>query len=526
MGLKLRSQITDTNPTGLSIKGTALTFAEGDSNLIYLLTNMSGSNISIAGATTITGSLIVSNGISGSLTGTASYALSTGNVVSSSYSATSSRAVTASYALSALSASYALTSSFTSTAISASFATSSSRATTASYALTASIPGTQNYIPLWDSATTLNTSTIYQSGTSIGIGTITPQDKLQVFGDLSLRSGTDINANWAMLKIGTSDPSNLTHYAAIASSGYGSSLAKANLMFYTDGGTGPTEQMRIQGNGNVVINGTTSVYKLDVDAAGSGNTGSAFRLNIDNANTTHYSGFNSHIDLTNDNAVGQNTIASYINGSLISKIRSSYQGHMNYVVNGTGDHYFWTGGDVNTGSVKLYIGDNGSVGVGTTSPSHTLTVDGTVSFKNLSAVSQSYIIGYNTSTGQLTAVSTSSIAGTVTNGSYTPTVLTSTNIGTSPTQLVNYYRSNDIVTVFGLMRGIAVNPGLSTIDIDLPIASTLGAAYNTNIAGIANAAASSGIIVGNGSGGAQIQINNLSTSALTYISLYFSYKVI
>jgi hypothetical protein len=80
--------------------------------------------------------------------------------------------------------------------------------------------------------------------------------------------------------------------------------------------------------------------------------------------------------------------------------------------------------------------------------------------------------------------------------------------------------------VFGLMRGIAVSSGISTIDIDLPIASTLGSAYNTNIAGIANAAASSGIIVGNGSGGAQIQINNLSTSALTYISLYFSYKVI
>ena len=525
MGLILRSTTTPNAGNSLTVKNTVLTFAEGDGNLTYLLTNMSGSSVSITGDTTIAGSLIVTNGISGSLTGTASYALSTGNVVSSSYSATSSRAVTASYALTSTSSSYALTASYALNTLSASYALTASRATTASYALTASIPGTQNYIPLWDTADTLNLSTIYQSGTSIGVGTTTPQDKLQVFGDLSLRSGTDINANWSMLKIGTSDPSNLTHYAAIASSGYASSIAKANLMFFTDGGTGPTEKMRIQGNGNVVINGTTSGYKLDVDAAGSGGTGSAFRLNIDNTNTYHYSGFNSHIDLTNDNVVGQNTIVSYINGTLVGKIRSSYQGHMNYVAS-AGAHYFWTGGDVNTGSVKLYIGNTGNVGIGTTSPDYTLTVDGTVALKNLSAVSQSYVIGYNSSTGQLTAISTGSIAGTVTNGSYTPTRITDSNIGTSLFQAVNYYRSNNIVTVFGLMRSLAVNPGLSTIDIDLPIASTLGAAYNTNISGIANAAASSGIIVGNGSGGAQIQINNLSTTALTYISLYFSYKVI
>jgi hypothetical protein len=525
MGLILRTTATPNSGNTVVVKNTVLTFAEGDGNLTYLLTHMSGSSVSITGATTITGSLIVTNNISGSLTGTASYALSTGNVVSSSYSLSSSRALTSSYALTALSSSYATTSSYTLNALSASYTLTASRATTASYALTASIPGTQYYVPLWDTANTLNTSTIYQSGTSIGVGTTTPQDKLQVFGDLSLRSGTNINANWAMLKIGTSDPSYLSHYAAIASSGYSSSPAKANLMFYTDGGTGPTEKMRIQGNGNVVINGTTSFYKLDVDAAGSGNTGSAFRLNIDNANTSHYSGFNSHIDLTNDNAVGQNTIVSYINGTLISKIRSSFQGHMNYVVN-SGAHIFYTGGDTGTGSAKVYIGNTGNVGIGTTSPDYTLTVDGTVALKNLSAVSQSYIIGYNTSTGQLTAVSTGSIAGTVTNGSYTPTLSTSTNIGTTIFQALNYYRSNNIVTVFGLMRGIAVSSGLSTIDIDLPISSTLGSAYNTNIAGIANAAASSGIIVGNGSGGAQIQINNLSTTAFTYISLYFSYKVI
>jgi hypothetical protein len=59
---------------------------------------------------TITGSLIVTNGITGSLNGTSSWAL---NSLTASYVQT---AQTASYVLQAVSASYALTSSFSQTA--------------------------------------------------------------------------------------------------------------------------------------------------------------------------------------------------------------------------------------------------------------------------------------------------------------------------------------------------------------------------------------------------------------------------
>ena len=38
------------------VKGSALSYAEGDDNFTYLLTNMSGSNISITGSTGILGS--------------------------------------------------------------------------------------------------------------------------------------------------------------------------------------------------------------------------------------------------------------------------------------------------------------------------------------------------------------------------------------------------------------------------------------------------------------------------------------
>lgn len=57
MGLVLRVQSTNTNGAGnaLSIKNAALSYPEGDSNFIYLLTNMSGSNIAITGSTGIIG---------------------------------------------------------------------------------------------------------------------------------------------------------------------------------------------------------------------------------------------------------------------------------------------------------------------------------------------------------------------------------------------------------------------------------------------------------------------------------------
>jgi hypothetical protein len=120
----------------------------------------SGAGFPFSGSAVITGSLLVTNYISGSFTGsllgTSSYALTASNAnntVSSSYSLTSSYAFTAlssSYAFTAsnannaLSSSYALTSSYSFNSNSASYANNSNNsiyAITASYALTTSGSG-------------------------------------------------------------------------------------------------------------------------------------------------------------------------------------------------------------------------------------------------------------------------------------------------------------------------------------------------------------------------------------------------
>ena len=57
MGLILRTTLTPNSGNSLSIKGSALSYAEGDGNFMYLLTNMSGSSINITGSTNILGNL-------------------------------------------------------------------------------------------------------------------------------------------------------------------------------------------------------------------------------------------------------------------------------------------------------------------------------------------------------------------------------------------------------------------------------------------------------------------------------------
>lgn len=111
----------------------------------------SGAGFPFSGSAVITGSLLVTNYISGSFTGsllgTASYSNNTlsssyaltasnaNNTVSSSYTLSSSYALTASDANNALSSSYALTSSYSFNSNSASYSNNSIYAITASYAL-------------------------------------------------------------------------------------------------------------------------------------------------------------------------------------------------------------------------------------------------------------------------------------------------------------------------------------------------------------------------------------------------------
>ena len=82
-------------------------------------------------------------------------------------------------------ASYAITASYAANAGSGggtTLTTGSTYSITSSWATTSSniIGGTSNYIPLWSTNTSLGNSVLYQSSSNIGIGTTSPNAKLHL----------------------------------------------------------------------------------------------------------------------------------------------------------------------------------------------------------------------------------------------------------------------------------------------------------------------------------------------------------
>jgi len=170
---------------------------------------------------------IATNAVSSSYAGTASVSISSSfsttssynlNSISSSYSLTASFAanagsslttgstypITSSWSNNAISSSYANVASTATSATSATSANTANSATSASYALTASfalnasgggggsgtVTGSVNYIAKFTSGSSVGNSVIYESGSNIGIGTTTPNSKLNINSSGSLISGS------------------------------------------------------------------------------------------------------------------------------------------------------------------------------------------------------------------------------------------------------------------------------------------------------------------------------------------------
>jgi hypothetical protein len=470
MGLILRTTTATNAGNALTIKGSALTYPEGDNNFMYLLTNMSGSAITIIGNTTISGSLTVNSGIAGTLYGTSSYALTASYQISSSYSSTST---SASYASGSTTASYALTASYVPT---------SSYALTASYALNA--PSVSGYL----------TTASFNSATGSFITTGSAAASQKITGSLTISSSNNPT-------LSVFGPTKITHPLS----------------------TTPTLNLLSDSSGFGFI--------LFENPNTGNQAGTAIRFLGDSGGTDYsgqfYSTNNNH--LLGKNRVGFEAIAT----SAVLEL-SSRQSNVDINTVGPGTSY-----------TKLRIFNNGNVAVGTDpsdsgykfkvvgdgSFSSNLTVTGsltstsTVNLTGIGSSNQSSLVGYNASTGQLTSMLTSSIVGTVTSGNYVPVVSTSGNVAIINMSTLNYYRSNDMVTVFGVIQLMAVSAGVCSANFNLPIASALYNSYDGRIAGIANTATANGIIIGIGNE-AQLQMNNVAASGLSYAVLYFSYKVV
>lgn len=141
---------------------------------------------------------------------------------------------------------------------------------TATFTAGISGTGTANYITKWTGSATLNNSTLFDNGTSVGIGTIVPDAdyKLVLYG-----SNSRLSFQNSATGTGAGDGFFIGNYSANA---YVYNYENAPILFGTNG----TEQMRITATGviGLGLNPTTTDFKMVI-------YGTTSRLAFQNAST-------------------------------------------------------------------------------------------------------------------------------------------------------------------------------------------------------------------------------------------------
>lgn len=188
-----------------------------------------------------------------------------------------------------------------------------------------------------------NALTVLRDG-SVGIGTTTPMQTLDVAGRMNVSNGVIQKGGTAITS--TSD-------LGLYSQGSGEWMRlvtnNAPIQFYTDGGAGTTQQMSILSNGNVGIGTTSPSQKLAVTTASS---------NASIASFTSSGGFGQLLisNSTTNVDIGATTSFGYA---------------------GTNNAFDFV---LRTGAVsRIFLQhSSGNVGIGTNSPSQRLTVAGNI----------------------------------------------------------------------------------------------------------------------------------------------------
>ena len=140
-------------------------------------------------------------------------------------------------------------------------------------AAASSISGTTNYIPKFTSSSAIGNSQIFDNGTSVGIGTTTPQTQLDIanglmFGTIDAFPSATYDAAAVIAKTGSLGSAPFNNAGSIVYRARVTSTAgRSSHIFYT--GSPSTERMRLNESGNLGLGVTPSAWSI----------GKAFEIN-------------------------------------------------------------------------------------------------------------------------------------------------------------------------------------------------------------------------------------------------------
>lgn len=252
-----------------------------------------------------------------------------------------------------------------------------------------SLSGTTNYIPKYNSSTTLNNSIIYQDGNYIGINYTTP----------TTLGGFVINNDYPFLQLVLGDTTTPSINAGIylrSTVLNGISVASGSALGFYGAGGGITEWARFFSNGNFILNSTTDLnYKLQVFGDAVFTTSGLKGVTIKGYQTNNFVNLNNILSTGNNsfslvaglNGVGYDGFSIYdnnnnisrfvidINGNIFTSNRLNVNGatdNSSYALNVTGQGNFSTlvsiqnrtfmyaGGLLdNTAGTGIYFGNDG-----------------------------------------------------------------------------------------------------------------------------------------------------------------------
>jgi hypothetical protein len=337
--------------------------------------------------------------------------------------------------------------------------------------------GATNYVARWASSTTLTTGSLFDNGTNVGIGSISPAYKLDVTGDIRATGAVYANANGQMYFRGGDDAELWDINIANTLGVYGQQdQTVASIKLGSNGGT-------LSGrSGSIGIGITTPVsgtLHVNGNVFATSYTGSLFGTSswANNAVTASYvlnavsASFAATASSADNFLVRQNATASnlLVNNTItaqtlvVQTVTSSivYSSGSNIFGNRLTDVQQFTGSLRVTGSGNHYIiGSN--VGINTIAPAYrldvagdgnftaNLTATGSIRFPSLSSSNQTNVVSYNTTTGQLFYQATSSLS--VTTASYALTASSATNF-TITNQLIFDGTLTDYASVASSIAG-------------------------------------------------------------------------